>query len=124
MSSSGNNLEARIRELMIPPNSMRTRSARAAYMVWARRRVAQLRNLQRRARQRKLVRKPRNANRRATGRTTSRSSATSNTPSMGPRSVSGSNNIRRLMHSNVNFTPQNMFRLIQLHHLSHHRHAS
>ena len=121
-NTTGNNLELRIRELLIPPTSLRTRHQRAAYMEWAHRRVAQLRALQRRVRKRKLVRKPRNASRRATGRTRSHSSGTASTPGLSRRNLSGSNNIRRLIHTHPTLTPQNMFRLIRLHNLSHHRH--
>ena len=122
MSNSGNNLEARIHNLLVPPPSVRTRQQKMRYLEWARRRVEQLRNLQRRARRRKTVTKPKSPNKITTGRTRSRSARTPSVPTMNSTYKSGSNNLRRLYWSGQVTTPANVNRLIHLYVLSHRRH--
>jgi len=108
MSNSGNNIELRIRNLLVPPNIFRTRSQRKMYLEWAHRRVEQLRNLQRRARTRRRVPKPPSPHR-ARGSTRSESART-RPITMHPQG-SGSNNVQRRM---LESEGRNLLRLLHL----------
>ena len=124
MSNSGNNLEARIQNLMTPPPSVRTRRQKALYRAWANRRIAELRALQRRARQRRAVPKPPSPSRRTTGRVQSRTARTPSVPTPTSTSRSGSNNLRRLIWSRNVVAPHDIDRLIQLYVMTHRRHVN